>query len=78
MGILYGSYSWGHPVLWMTLQIMLVVAGIVLVILMVRNGRIGNTGHRQDSPTARQILDERYAKGELDKETYEQMKKDIQ
>lgn len=40
-----GSYSWGHPVLWMTLQIMLVVAGIVLVILMVRNGRIGNT-HR--------------------------------
>lgn len=71
------EYGWGDPVLWMALQYILVIAAIVLIVFLVRKGVRGSTGVPPGPPTARQILDERYAKGEIDRETYEQMKKDI-
>lgn len=51
----------------------LIVAGIVITVLLIR-GRVFTP---PSSSGARQILDERYAKGEIDREQYEQMKKDI-
>jgi putative membrane protein len=72
------GYGWENPVIWMTFQAFLIVAGIALIIFLVRKGTHGKNVMQQRSPTARQILDERYTKGEIDKETYEQMKKDIQ
>jgi len=72
------SYGWGDPALWMAIHAILIIAGIALIVFLVYKGMHGNAGMQQGSPTARQILDERYAKGEIDKKTYEQMKKDIQ
>jgi len=72
------SYGWGNPGLWMAIHAILIIAGIALIAILVRKGISGSTGMQQGPTTARQILDERYAKGEIDKETYEQMKKDIQ
>ncbi|NTV67729.1 MAG: SHOCT domain-containing protein [Chlorobaculum sp.] len=72
------SYGWGNPALLMAIHAILIIAGIVLIFFMMRMGISGNTGTKHESRTARQILDERYAKGEIDKETYEQMKIDIQ
>lgn len=72
------SYGWGNPGLWMAIHAILIIAGIALIAFFVLKGISRNSGTQQGSPTARQILDERYAKGEIDKETYEQMKKDIQ
>ena len=72
------NYGWGNPGLWMAVHAILTIAAIALIVFLVYKGKHGNTDMQQGSPTARQILDERYAKGEIDKETYEQMKKDIQ
>jgi putative membrane protein len=61
-------------------SIMFVVAlitFIVLVLLIARGVYSGRIGMQTTSSTARQILDERYAKGEIDRQQYEQMKKDI-
>jgi len=37
----------------------------------------GNAGGSKDSDTARQILDRRYASGEITREQYEEMKQDL-
>ena len=72
------NYGWGNPGLWMAVHAILTIAAIALIVFLVSKKMHENANMQQGSPTARQILDERYAKGEIDKETYEQMKKDIQ
>ena len=51
---------------------------IVLAILLVK-GLFGNNGAREKNhaATAKQILDERYARGEITQEQYQTMVKDI-
>lgn len=61
------------PWVGMLFMTMLIVAGIVIAVLLLR----GKTGIPPSSSGARQILDERYAKGEIDRQQYEQMKKDL-
>ena len=51
------------------LLFVLIVAG--LVVYFARGGRLSNRA------TARDILDRRYASGEITKEQYDQMKRDI-
>jgi putative membrane protein len=54
---------------------------IVLVVLAARAVFSGGTPPRTDTPfsapNARQILDQRYAKGEIDREKYELMRSDL-
>jgi putative membrane protein len=72
-----GAGSWMMGGMW-PLSILfwiLIIAGVVLIArwLTVRNGQ-GNTSPAE-SPL--DILKTRYAKGEIDKETFEMMKRDI-
>jgi putative membrane protein len=56
------------------------VAMMILCFLMMRGHRgwvTGWPGSRHGSDSAREILDKRYALGELSKEEYEEKKKDI-
>jgi putative membrane protein len=56
------------------------VAMMILCFLMMRGRRSWVTGRprsRHGSDSAREILDKRYALGELSKEEYEEKKKDI-
>lgn len=48
---------------------------ILLIVWLVRS--IVGAGQNTGSTTARQILDSRYARGELTRKEYDQMKKDI-
>lgn len=72
-----GGYWLGmglHGVFWLVL-IAAVVVGIVWA--------VRSTGRSQDTPprggsSARQILDERYARGEIDREEYQARRKDLE
>jgi putative membrane protein len=66
-----GAMGWGMA--WMGLWWFLpILAIVVLVAWMMRTN-----GHRQDK-TALDILKERYARGEIDKAEFEQMRHDLE
>jgi putative membrane protein len=50
---------------------------ILLVVRLIRGMRRGNWGHWMHDKSALDILKERYAKGEINKEEYEEKKKDL-
>jgi putative membrane protein len=63
-----GGGSWW---LWGTIMMILVLAGIGLVVwLIVRS--VQSEGVRRGGQSARDILNERYARGEIDTEEYEE------
>jgi putative membrane protein len=75
-----GPYQWGWQGMgfgWLFPFLFLIVLVVVLV-LAVRGSGFGRGqdggGHRE---TAREILDRRYANGELSKEQYEEMKRTL-
>jgi putative membrane protein len=62
---------------WMWLWWLLVLGGVVaLVVGLVRAGRSGN-GPPARPPSARQILDERFARGDIDEEDYRRRRREI-
>ncbi len=68
--------GWGFGVIGMVLWWILIVLGIVLLTRWLlsgspRRGEQGSTGH------ALEILKERYARGEIDKQEYEEKKRDL-
>jgi putative membrane protein len=76
-GVMWG---WGHPMgwLWMIMMGLFWVALIVAVIFLVRWFSTGNRGReplREESPL--EILKKRYARGEIDKQEFEEKKKDL-
>ncbi|MEX2161924.1 MAG: SHOCT domain-containing protein [Anaerolineales bacterium] len=67
-GGMMGGWGWIlMPLFWV---------GLVLLVLWVVRGASA-AGSSSGSPTARDILDLRYARGEITRKEYEQMKKDI-
>jgi putative membrane protein len=59
---------------------LLVVAGVLLVVWLVGGGRLSSTGAAAGDAGgdgAQAILRERYARGELTREQYEQMRRDL-
>lgn len=65
------------PMLWMSVMVLLIILVALAVLLIGRGILAGKAGRDLPSSTARQIIDERYARGEIDKQQYEQMKNDI-
>jgi len=62
------------------LLLILLIGGVILITGLQGKNIFKNTTLNnpfQDSKTAREILDERYARGEITREQYEQMKQDI-
>lgn len=61
----------------MLTMLLFLVAFIVFIVWLVRTVVAGSTGLAGGSSTAKAILDQRYARGELTRKEYDQMKKDI-
>ncbi len=75
-----GDYGmgWGLGLLSPIFSILAIFFVVWFIVSVVRSGgesRRGDEGSRSDTPM--QILKERYAKGEIDKKQFEEMKKDL-
>lgn len=73
-----GSYGWGH-MLFGGLVMVLFWGGIIALIVSSMRGRNRNEGEAvfQQRPTPLEFLQERYARGEIDKREYEERRKDL-
>ena len=71
---------WGHPfgvgVVWMTVVLMLIFCGLVIALAVWGIRRLFKYSSGSKS-NAFDIVRERYAKGEISKEQFEQLKKDL-
>ena len=65
--------------IWLFVIIFSVVFLIVIVLLrrIFSSRNLHNRSEKTNLPTAREILDERYAKGDISKKEYELMRKDL-
>lgn len=77
-GMMYG-YGYGGDWLWIILHIVLWIVVIIGIIFLVRwIFTSTKTMHSKSSDSALEILKRRYAKGEINKEEFEQKKQDIE
>lgn len=74
---LHGPWEW-FPLMWIFPLIFL----IVMLLFLFRGGggpMCGGDGtHGRRDESARELLDRRYARGEISREEYQQMKKDLE
>jgi putative membrane protein len=70
-----GGYGWG----WFMPIIMIVFFGLVIwgIVALVRGISAGSTGPSTPSDSALEILKRHYARGEINKQEYEEQKKDL-
>lgn len=69
----YGVHGWGMGIWWILGIVVLIVIIWIVVKAISRNNRQPHSG----SNSALDVLKERYARGEIDKEEFEQRKKDL-
>ncbi len=71
----WGDYGWGMGFGWLFMIIfwILIILGIVYLVKLIIRGE-----KRINGETALDILKKRYAKGEINKEEFEEKKKEIQ
>ncbi len=70
-----GDYGWGCMGFGMLLFWGLLIAGIVMLLRFSRGA--GHCGKRERANSALDILKERYARGEIEREEFEQKKRDL-
>lgn len=72
-----GGWGWGFGILGMLFWLALIVLVVVLVWRLMERG--GRDGSRYDGgrETPLEILKKRYARGEIDKEEFERVKRDL-
>lgn len=74
----WGPWGWGFGFLWMLLSLSIVVGLLALLIIgayyMFRKAT-AEASPKAGSPKALEILDERFARGEINKKEYEEMKR---
>jgi putative membrane protein len=74
----YGSYGWIGMLISLVITIVVVVGIIWLVVWLARKGISGNQGHSMAPKISpREILQTRYARGEITREQYQQMLEDL-
>lgn len=73
-----GGWGWGFGILGMLFWLAFVVLIVVLVWRLIERG--GPEGPPRESPreTPLEILQKRYARGEIDRDTFERMKRDLE
>jgi len=70
-----GGWGWGQMIFGPLMMIVFVAAIVVIAVLAVR--WLGGGGAPPEQPTALDILAARYARGEIDREEYQQKKQDL-
>lgn len=75
----FGPFGWGAGFGWIVMILfwLLIIAGLIAIVKWLIGGPETNVP-LPPSKTARQILEERYARGEIDREEFEQKKRDIE
>jgi len=75
----YGDrYAYGWPLWWICPLMMLVMIGVIAVIILMRRHGLAGLGAGHDSTAAAlQILNERLARGEMQRSEYEEKKATI-
>jgi putative membrane protein len=68
----------GFGGLGMILFWVVVIAGIVWLVMAMGGSNLQLPKPSENGQSAREVLDQRYARGEIDREEYEIMKKDLQ
>ncbi|WIG60184.1 MAG: hypothetical protein OJF49_002932 [Ktedonobacterales bacterium] len=74
--MMWGYYNPGGMWLWMTISALVGLAVIVAIVAwaLARSRRASDSDATSATPSAREILDQRYARGELDDATYQRMR----
>ncbi len=71
----FGGHGWGFGMGWGWIIGLIIIVAIIWFIS--KSANQSNTSGRSVSKSALDILNERYARGEIDKNEFEKMKKDI-
>lgn len=69
-------WAWGFGGIFMILFWVLIILGIVALGRWLYSGRVGGAGGPEKAPL--DIVKERYARGEITRDQYEQMRRDLQ
>jgi putative membrane protein len=77
MGDMGGWWGWGMGFGWISMILFwaLVVFAIVAIVRWLMPQPLGGASHRDRTPL--EVLQERYARGEIDREEYEQKRQDL-
>ncbi len=78
MGTGTTGFGMGFGGIGMILIWVLVIAAVIIAVKWLLGDSSGSASNRNTEKTPLQILEERYARGEIDREEYEQKKKDLQ
>jgi len=70
-----GSWGWGGMFFGLIMMIVFIALIAGAIVLVVRLTGLGSSSGAGGANKARQILDERFARGEIDKEDYEERKR---
>ena len=74
----YGPWHW-FPMMWMWIFPLIFLVVLLLVLLRGAGWPMGgDRDRREKEDSAREILDRRYARGEITQEEYQRMKKDLE
>jgi len=72
-----GEYSWGWMMFGGAHMMIFWLVALLLIVALLKWLRQGSDGEGSKDRTPRELLDERYARGEIDRETYLRMKEDL-
>jgi len=70
-----GEYGHGWGMGWWWIVGLIILIAVIWIVVKAMNRQ--STTSQESKKTAREILDERYAKGKIDKAEYEKRKKDL-
>jgi putative membrane protein len=80
MGYGYGGMAWMWPMMLIGMLVIFLIVGVIVYFLyrLVRNSDRRIAGSNNESSTARRILDERYARAEIDEDEYRRRRETLQ
>lgn len=80
MGYGYGGMAWMWPMMLIGMLFIFLIVGVVVFLLyrLVRTNDLRADGSHHESSSARRILDERYARAEIDEEEYRKRRETLQ
>ncbi len=72
-----GGYAFGFPWGGFTMGFLFIALIVLVIVAVARTGRIGRLGSGNSKERGLEILTERFARGEIDAETFRSMKHEL-